>query len=360
MARIRRHGRWAGHGQGVGSFRYTTATDNWTWSDATYAIHGFRRGEVVPTTDLLLAHAHPGDRRQAFKLISTCLRDAELFSFLYRLTDASGKLHWVLLTAEGTIGREQTVTGLRGYLTDLTETQARVRSQEVAATLRKAVASRAIIEQAKGALMLVYGLDADAAFALLSWQSQRENVKLRDLAKRLVAVVAGDSVTSVALRQRLDKVVYSLSAAPPPAPPGSAAATSGADLVAAKRQTRGGAVVLSLRGEIDMATGRRLDQYLADAADAAVPPAPVVVDLSRVRHLGSVGVALLLSYHRRCHAAGVPLRVASGDGPAAEVLAIAPGGLDVYRRVPDALAAPAARDWPTAESPHRGEHPDGS
>ena len=45
---------------------------------------------------------------------------------------------------------------------------------------------RAVIEQAKGMLMLVYGLDADPAFDLLKWRSQKSNVKLRQLAQELI------------------------------------------------------------------------------------------------------------------------------------------------------------------------------
>lgn len=44
-----------------------------------------------------------------------------------------------------------------------------------------------VIEQAKGALMVVYGLTADAAFALLRWHSQHTNVKLRSIATELTA-----------------------------------------------------------------------------------------------------------------------------------------------------------------------------
>ena len=54
-------------------------------------------------------------------------------------------------------------------------------------------ASHAVIEQAKGALMLDYGLDADAAIALLSWQPQSQNIKLRDLPQRLAAAPPGDA-----------------------------------------------------------------------------------------------------------------------------------------------------------------------
>jgi hypothetical protein len=45
---------------------------------------------------------------------------------------------------------------------------------------------RAVIEQAKGMLMLVYGLEAGPAFDLLKWRSQKSNVKLRRLAQELI------------------------------------------------------------------------------------------------------------------------------------------------------------------------------
>jgi ANTAR domain len=45
-------------------------------------------------------------------------------------------------------------------------------------------ASRALIEQTKGMLMFVYGIDADAAFDLLRKQSQQHNIKLRLLAEQ--------------------------------------------------------------------------------------------------------------------------------------------------------------------------------
>jgi hypothetical protein len=280
-------GRAASRGAGVGSYHYAAASDTWQWSDGVYAIHGFRRSEVVPTTALLLAHAHSADRRHAARLLEDCLRDGELFSFLYRIVDATEKLHWALIAGEGTFDADGGVTGIRGYLVDLTEPQARARSQEVASAMRKAVASRATIEQAKGALMFVYGLDAEAAFALLSWQSQHSNIKLRDLAERLVAAVGADVHASAGIRQRLDEIVYSLPAGAAPASP-PVAAHSDEDLLAVEHERRGGALVLRLSGEIDMATGPRLDKYLAGAIAAASPPEPVVVDLSDVQHLGSV------------------------------------------------------------------------
>lgn len=58
---------------------------------------------------------------------------------------------------------------------------------ELSQHLTEAMESRAIIEQAKGILMAQSPeLDADGAFALLSSASQRENVKVRDIARRIV------------------------------------------------------------------------------------------------------------------------------------------------------------------------------
>jgi GAF domain-containing protein len=53
--------------------------------------------------------------------------------------------------------------------------------------LRRAMASRATIEQAKGILMERYKVTADQAFTLLTHASQRSNVKLRDVAEQLTA-----------------------------------------------------------------------------------------------------------------------------------------------------------------------------
>ena len=288
-----------------------------------------------PSTALLLAHAHSADRRHAAQLLESCLHNGELFSFPYRLVDASGQLRRALIAGEGIFGCQGQVTGLRGYLIDVTEPQSRARSREVASsTLRKAIAARAVIEQAKGALMLVYGLDAEAAFALLSWQSQHANIKLRELAERLVAAVGSDASATAAIRQRLDEIVYSLSAEPAPA-----AGPDAEDLLAVEQESLSGAVLLRLRGEIDMSTGPRLDHYLTAAVAAGTAPAPLVVDLSGVQHLGSVGVALLTSCHRRCQEAGTPLRIVVGAGPAASALAMIPAGLDLHAQVADALAS---------------------
>ncbi|WP_141119928.1 ANTAR domain-containing protein, partial [Mycobacterium malmoense] len=56
----------------------------------------------------------------------------------------------------------------------------------VSARLAEINENRAGIEQAKGMLMLVYGISEDAAFELLRWLSQEANIKLRPLAEQIV------------------------------------------------------------------------------------------------------------------------------------------------------------------------------
>ncbi|WP_112266490.1 ANTAR domain-containing response regulator [Lentzea terrae] len=65
------------------------------------------------------------------------------------------------------------------------------RSQERMNHLEQALLSRAVIDQAKGVLMAVHSCTADEAFKMLVEQSQRDNVKLRDVAKNLLDSVTG-------------------------------------------------------------------------------------------------------------------------------------------------------------------------
>jgi hypothetical protein len=62
----------------------------------------------------------------------------------------------------------------------------RCQQQYITEAVQTIVGRRAPIEQTKGMLMFVYGIDADAAFNLLRWQSQQHNVKLRLIAELIL------------------------------------------------------------------------------------------------------------------------------------------------------------------------------
>jgi hypothetical protein len=71
--------------------------------------------------------------------------------------------------------------------------------------MRRAMASRAVIEQAVGLLAGVYGVDPETAFDHLVRLSQHHNIKLRGMAAVLVEVTAeAGPTTASAVVQRLE------------------------------------------------------------------------------------------------------------------------------------------------------------
>ena len=63
---------------------------------------------------------------------------------------------------------------------------ARVDVDPVTFAVVQILENRAVIEQAKGVLMAVYNIDADAALDILKERSQQTNIKLRVLAEQLM------------------------------------------------------------------------------------------------------------------------------------------------------------------------------
>jgi GAF domain-containing protein len=75
----------------------------------------------------------------------------------------------------------------------LANSQAYWDAQQLSARLGEAMAHRAVIEQAKGILMGAQRFGPDEAFALMVKASQRENVKLREIAQRIVDTATSPS-----------------------------------------------------------------------------------------------------------------------------------------------------------------------
>ena len=68
----------------------------------------------------------------------------------------------------------------------LRNTRRYLRARRQVTQLHEALASRAVIDQAKGIVMAVHRVSADDAFTMLVDRSQQENRKLRDLAEQFV------------------------------------------------------------------------------------------------------------------------------------------------------------------------------
>ena len=71
-------------------------------------------------------------------------------------------------------------------------------AKRLAGQLEQAMANRAVIEQAKGVLMALRGIDEHDAFDWLRTSSQARNVKVKVLAEQIVAGVTGRSDATVA------------------------------------------------------------------------------------------------------------------------------------------------------------------
>lgn len=189
----------------TGTFRVDRDTGAWTWSDELYAIYGFDVGEVVPSADLVARHLHPEDRDEVARLLAESMETGAPFSLWHRLVTAQGAVRQVVMLSAGEFD-DGALLGVRGYVVDLTEPLRLAASREIDDAMEQMARSRPVIDQAKGALMLVYAVDDAAAFELLRRYSQQVNVKVRDVARQLVesASTAGGWPSDV--RTMLDRL----------------------------------------------------------------------------------------------------------------------------------------------------------
>ncbi|MFD5178062.1 PAS and ANTAR domain-containing protein [Nocardia sp. NPDC058379] len=178
----------------VGTFTFWFTTRRWEWSPEVFRMHGYAPGEVEPTTELLLSHKHPEDRDVVAELISRTITEGEPFSSRHRFIDTSGRVHAVMVVADRVLNDDGETVGTTGYYLDLTDTVHAAAAAGGAAAVTEVVggvvAARAVIEQAKGVLMRMYGIDADQAFKVLVWRSQEANLKLRAVAAQVIADLA--------------------------------------------------------------------------------------------------------------------------------------------------------------------------
>ncbi|MGO4341030.1 ANTAR domain-containing protein [Pedococcus sp. 2YAF34] len=166
---------------GAAHFQYDVVADRWTWSPELRALHGLP-ADAEPTTALLLDHVVDGERDTVAARVQHAVATPGAFSWTYRLTTAGGPQRTVVV-----VGRSEKpgdrVVRLLGFLVDITEA---VRERTDAA-VAAASEHRATIEQAKGALMLGFGVEEDVAFELLRSHSNQHNIKLSTVAYRVVS-----------------------------------------------------------------------------------------------------------------------------------------------------------------------------
>jgi hypothetical protein len=194
----------------VGVFEYLVADSKWRLSPATYAMHGLPL-DSPPSTELLMSMKPPGDMTAAQDLLAKIIDAGEPFCFPHRIVDLTGKARSIVMVGDVSFGADGVAERIRGFAVDLTESQAAYARSKGTEAVAAAMEHRRDIEQAKGALVLAYGISPQAAVALLRWHSQRHNVKLNLLAVDLMEQIQAVPLGSTAVRRTLDRVLYDLS-----------------------------------------------------------------------------------------------------------------------------------------------------
>ena len=171
--------------QRAGWFRFYFADQRWEWGEQVQRIHGYEPGAVTPTTELVLAHKHPDDRGQVAATIDEILNNHRPFSTRHRIIDTNGDVRHVVVVGDRLFDEQGEVIGTKGFYIDVSPASGQEQEDAVTAKLAEIRENRASIEQAKGMLMLIYGISDSAAFNLLRWLSQEANTKLRLLAEQI-------------------------------------------------------------------------------------------------------------------------------------------------------------------------------
>jgi hypothetical protein len=210
---------------GIGRFFADAISGRWSWSDAAYEIFGYAAGSVTPSWSLIISHIPAEDRpvaQAAYELAKTHIGP---FSWSHRI-HVGDATRSILMVGETSTSDGNSVTlsaprsseqsdhhpgvadlSLAGYVIDLTVLRVQGARGVANDAVQSSAQHRAVIEQAKGVLMLTFGLNADAAFALLVWHSQHSNRKVHAVAANLLAHLHEDGLSGNDLRLAIDRIL---------------------------------------------------------------------------------------------------------------------------------------------------------
>ncbi|WP_240719960.1 PAS and ANTAR domain-containing protein [Pseudarthrobacter sp. NamB4] len=174
----------------AGTFEMDVASGQMQWSRGLFSIHGLGKGEVVPTFELLMAHKHPQDRGPVRAVWLDLMEAGGHGALLHRVIDTRGKERRVFSAIHALADPSGHVNCIRGFMVDVTQSL-RIESQAAASeAIEGAYAHKAVIEQAKGIVMTLHGVEAESAFKILADQSQHTNTKLHVVAEELAKAAA--------------------------------------------------------------------------------------------------------------------------------------------------------------------------
>ncbi|HEU5486586.1 MAG TPA: ANTAR domain-containing protein [Microlunatus sp.] len=201
----------------IGRFTGRREPDRWIWDDVAGALLARPVHDRSTGLEVLLDQVPAAEQGLLTDAIAAAVPGTP-FTVSCQLRSATGECRSVLILMEALEEAPAQFVAIRpsvmedlmagagwwivGYLIDVTQLRLRAARQAGAHAVERAVEHRAVIEQAKGMLMLTERLDADAAFAVLAQRSQAANTKLHLVAAELVAEFAAHGCAADA-RERL-------------------------------------------------------------------------------------------------------------------------------------------------------------
>lgn len=195
----------------VGGFTFAIGRDEWVWSSEVAVMHG-RPAGFTPTTAEVLAHKHPDDLPAVQQMFGS--GTAGPWRSHHRIVRTDERIREVIVVAFPARA-DDPETEIEGFYIDVTEALERDRQQAVTRAMVDIAERRAVIEQAKGMLMLVYRISPDRAFDVLKWLSQRANIKIHTIADELVHRLRNRPADHPLGREEFDRLLLTVGAVAP-------------------------------------------------------------------------------------------------------------------------------------------------
>jgi hypothetical protein len=173
----------------VGRYSVELASGTWWWSDEVYTMHGWKRDEVEPGLEALRSRKHPDDRSRVVRAAGEALRLGRPFACSHRIVDRSGRTRSVVVTGQGSQNPRTRAPQLVGYVVDVTPVQNEALERRSEGVVNRAFISQAAIEQVKGIIIAVRGVDEPKATDILVNAARDAGVSLRLAADQIIAAL---------------------------------------------------------------------------------------------------------------------------------------------------------------------------
>ncbi|RPF21702.1 PAS and ANTAR domain-containing protein [Myceligenerans xiligouense] len=193
----------------IGRYCVELTSGDWWWSDEVYAMHGWKRHEVRPSLQALSSRKHPDDRARMVRAVGDALRAGRPFACGHRVVGHDGRTRSLVVVGQGRRNAPAGTREIVGYVVDVTPVQKEALDRRAASVVQHAFVGQAVIEQAKGVVAAVRGVNEATAEQVLRDAAGEVGVPMRVAAEQLIGALRAEErpgVTQAALSRALDAI----------------------------------------------------------------------------------------------------------------------------------------------------------